>query len=203
MTTAKRAASDAGQTETQSSGVVPSRTGEGELLSHFPKNPTIDDLWDAVEQSLKDAEKALPVLMTVLPHAMIADEMLGALKYAMKALPVLRRSTVAALAQSQPASPPPDDALRRDAAAFRAVKKMLNEPGAAEEDAAVERDALRYRWLMANSFRMSEPLYDAGAGGAGHRVSVVCDVEGEAPWATVSAFNAAIDAAIAAAKAQP
>ena len=69
------------------------------------------------------------------------------------------------------------------------------------ELARLREDAERYRWLLNNATRMSEPLYDRRPHShavTGHRVSVIVSFVGDyqsTPWATQDTFNAAIDAA--------
>lgn len=62
----------------------------------------------------------------------------------------------------------------------------------------IELDAGRYRYLLENSTRMSEQLVNAktGAQTGIHRVSIIVDLPGAAPWATQETLSAAIDEAM-------
>lgn len=65
------------------------------LSKTFPSMPTLDDLHEAVVRSLDNAEKAIKVLSTILKNAglkqgyVVADEMLGDIRYAKCGMSVL------------------------------------------------------------------------------------------------------------------
>lgn len=60
-------------------------------------------------------------------------------------------------------------------------------------------DAARWRWLLENATRMSEPLQARRPNShaiTGHRVSLIVDFKGDhttAPWATTEAFTEHVD----------
>lgn len=106
-----------------------------EPMQKLALSPSTDELWDSVERSLDDARKAFPVLSTMLKHAkdcngrpvdlragaVVADEMIGNVGYAHKAIRALRKNT------------PPSDRERRLHEALReiaiVIKQMLLNQG--------------------------------------------------------------------------